>query len=86
MALYRNGKAARRASTSLTGDPWSVLGQPEPDLTSATDPRGIKIGGSYPQNNREGNACNCRMDSLMFLDRAATAHEVAAQYRLARRR
>ena len=85
MALYRNGYALDGFYT-LTGDPWGVLGPPEPDLTSATDPRGIKIGGSFPQNSRETNPCNCRFDSLMFFDRAATAREVAAQYRLARRR
>jgi hypothetical protein len=84
MALYRNGRPLDGFYT-LTGDPWAVLGPPEPDLTSATDPRGIKIGGSFPQDSRETNPCNCRFDSLMFFDRAATAREVAAQYRLARR-
>ncbi|MGH3461824.1 MAG: hypothetical protein ACRDP9_10145 [Kribbellaceae bacterium] len=49
-----------------------------------TDPRGIKIGGSYPQNNRENNVCDCRMDSLMFLDRVVTPGEVLAQYLLSR--
>jgi hypothetical protein len=85
MALYRNGRPLDGFYT-LTGDPWGVLGPPEPDLTTATDPRGIKIGGSFPQDSRETNPCNCRFDSLMFFDRAATAREVAAQYRLARRR
>ena len=82
MALYRNGEpldgfytiagrpvAASRASRSRTS-------------TSATDPRGIKIGGSFPQNTRETNPCNCRMDSLMFLDRAASRGQVRHQHRL----
>jgi hypothetical protein len=84
MALYRNGRPLAGFYT-LTGDPWGVLGPPEPDLASATDPRGIKIGGSFPQNSRETNPCNCRFDSLMFFDRAATVSQVKAQYRLARR-
>jgi hypothetical protein len=44
-------------------------------------PRGIKIGGSFPQNIREQNPCSCRFDSLTFLDTAATDKEVAKQYR-----
>jgi hypothetical protein len=79
MVLYRNGKALD-GKYVVAGDPWQLDGEPEPDLASATDPRGIKIGGSYPQNTREGNACNCRMDSLMFLDRVAKPWEVHLQY------
>lgn len=79
MALYRNGKPLTGRYV-VAGDPWQLEGEPEPDLASATDPRGIKIGGSYPQNNREGNACNCRMDSLMFLDRVVRPWEVHLQY------
>lgn len=79
MNLYRNGWPLDGFYT-LPGDPWAVDGEPEPDLASATDPRGIKIGGSFPQNNREGNPCNCRMDNLMFLNRAATRGEILAQY------
>ncbi|KOV85498.1 hypothetical protein ADL03_12805 [Nocardia sp. NRRL S-836] len=84
MALYRNGKALAGRYVAA-GDPWRLVGEPEPDVASATDPRGFKIGGSYPQNTREGNACNCRMDSLMFLDRAVRPWEVALQYRWMRR-
>ncbi|PWK88178.1 hypothetical protein C8D88_103374 [Lentzea atacamensis] len=80
MALYRNGKPLT-GKYVVAGDPWKLAGEPEPDLASATDPRGIKIGGSYPQNTREGNACNCRMDSLMFLDRVVKPWEVHLQYR-----
>ncbi len=84
MALYRNGKPLAGRYV-VAGDPWQLEGEPEPDLASATNPRGLKIGGSYPQNNREGNACHCRMDSLMFLDRAVRPWEVALQYRWMRR-
>ncbi|HEU4421266.1 MAG TPA: carbohydrate-binding protein [Pilimelia sp.] len=79
MALYKNGRPIPGANT-VSGDPWGINGPPEPDFTSATNPRGIKIGGSFPQNTRENNACNCRMDSLMFLNRALSAGEVAMQY------
>jgi hypothetical protein len=84
MALYRNGRALPGFYTA-TGDPWQVEGPPEPDLASPTDPAGIKIGGSFPQNTREGNPCHCRMDELMFLDRALSPLEVWLQYQWARR-
>jgi hypothetical protein len=80
MALYKNGRPLSGFYT-LPGDPWAITGDPEPDLTSATDPAGIKIGGSFPQNTLERNPCNCRMDSLMFLDRAVLPAEVRQQYR-----
>ncbi|MBM2618285.1 hypothetical protein JIG36_22245 [Actinoplanes sp. LDG1-06] len=80
MALYRNGKPVPGFYTR-TDDPWLVNG-PGPHVTTATDPRGIKIGGSFPQNTLERNPCDCRMDALMFLDRSLTAREVANQYRL----
>jgi hypothetical protein len=79
MRLYRNGEPLD-GFTTVAGDPWGLEGAPEPDLTSATDPAGIKLGGSFPQNTVERNPCNCRMDSLLFLDRVATAREVRAQY------
>jgi hypothetical protein len=79
MQLYKNGQPLDGFYT-VAGDPWAVAGDPEPDLTSATDPAGIKIGGSFPQNTREQNPCNCQMDSLMFLDRVVTPDEVHAQY------
>jgi hypothetical protein len=82
MALYRNGQPVA-GSYVVQGDPWGVKTGQGPYFTSATDPRGIKIGGSFPQNNREGNACNCRFDSLMFLNRAVLPWEIAAQYALA---
>jgi hypothetical protein len=80
MALYKNGRPLSGFYT-LSGDPWEVEGPPEPDLTSPTDPAGIKIGGSFPQNTAERNPCNCRMDSLMFFDRALNGREVMLQYR-----
>jgi hypothetical protein len=84
MALYRNGRALPGFYT-VAGDPWQVEGPPEPDLTSPTNPAGIKIGGSFPQNTRESNPCHCRMDELMFLDRALSPVEVWLQYRWSRR-
>lgn len=81
MALYRNGEPLP-AEYNATEDRWQVHGEPEPDLTSATDPAGIKIGGSFPQNTQERNPFNGRFDELMFFDRALTADEVRAQYTL----
>jgi hypothetical protein len=79
MQLYKNGRPLAGFYT-LPGDPWGVVGAPEPDFSSPTDPRGIKIGGSFPQNTLERNPCNCRFDSLMFLNRVVTSGEVRAQY------
>lgn len=79
MALYRNGKPLPGFYSS-EDDPWDLSG-PEPHVTSATDPRGIKIGGSFPQNTREANPCNCRADGIMFLDRVLTPLEINQQYR-----
>ena len=76
MALYRNGRAVDGFYTN-PNDPWQVDGTG----TSPTNPRGIKIGGSFPQDGTERNPCNCRMDGLMFLDDVASASEVARQYR-----
>ncbi|HEX6471523.1 MAG TPA: hypothetical protein VF069_20645 [Streptosporangiaceae bacterium] len=83
MALYKDGRPLDGFYT-IAGDPWGVAGDPEPDVTSATDPRGIKIGGSFPQNTLERNPCDCRFDGLAFLNRVATPREVLAQYRWAR--
>ncbi|GAB3334081.1 LamG-like jellyroll fold domain-containing protein [Micromonospora halotolerans] len=79
MALYRNGEPVDGFYTTA-GDPWQLNG-PGPHVTSATDPRGIKIGGSFPQNNLERNPCDCRMDGLMFLDSVIPASDIAKQYR-----
>jgi len=73
MALYMNGEPLEGFYTNAT-NPWGEGG------TTDSDPRGIKIGGSFPQNTREQNPFNGRMDDLMFLDSAVTAEQVAAQY------
>jgi hypothetical protein len=80
MALYRNGKPVDGFYTR-TDDPW-LVGGPGPHVTTATDPRGIKIGGSFPwQGSADRNPCDCRMDALTLLDRSLSAREVAHQYR-----
>jgi len=76
MELFRNGEPLDGFYTT-SGDPWQVDGTG----TSDTLPRGIKIGGSFPQDTLERNPCNCRFDSLMFLDSALSAKEVKKQYR-----
>lgn len=79
LALYRNGKPVDGFYTR-TDDPWLVAG-PGEHRTTTSDPRGIKIGGSFPQGSREQNPCDCRLDSLMFLDSVASARDVEKQYR-----
>ncbi len=78
MALYKNGAPVEGFYTR-TDDPWLVAG-PGPHVTTATDPRGIKIGGSFPLNEVERNPCTCRMDALTFLDTSLSARAVATQY------
>ncbi|MEV0154740.1 hypothetical protein AB0H57_13485 [Micromonospora sp. NPDC050686] len=80
LGLYRDGRPVPGFYTR-DDDPWRVSG-PGPHVTSATDPRGIKIGGSFPQNNLERNPCDCRMDALMFLDTVVSARDVEKQYQL----
>ncbi|MGW6092832.1 LamG-like jellyroll fold domain-containing protein [Streptomyces sp. NPDC055157] len=80
LALYRDGKPVDGFYVT-PGDPWELATTPAPHRASPTDPRGIKIGGSFPQNTRENNACDCRMDDLLFLDRSVPAGAVAAEYR-----
>ncbi|AGZ41945.1 LamG-like jellyroll fold domain-containing protein [Actinoplanes friuliensis] len=80
MALYRDGRPVEGFYTR-TDDPW-LLNGPGPHVTTATDPRGIKIGGSFPwQGSPDRNPCDCRMDALMLLDRSLSARDVANQYR-----
>jgi hypothetical protein len=80
MALYRNGAPVDGFYTR-TDDPWLING-PGPHVTTATDPRGIKIGGSFPwQGSADRNPCDCRMDALMLLDRSLSARDIANQYR-----
>jgi hypothetical protein len=85
MALYKNGQPLQ-GSYVAAGDPWGIGTGQGPYFSSPTDPRGIKIGGSFPQNTREGNPCNCRFDSLMFLDRAIEPWEVREQHALTQNR
>ncbi|WP_265522158.1 PQQ-dependent sugar dehydrogenase [Oerskovia flava] len=75
MRLFMNGEELEGEYTS-SANPWGS------GSTSPTDPAGIKIGGSYPQNTRESNPFTGRMDDLMFLDVAPTPEQVAAQYAL----
>lgn len=79
MVLYRNGER-QRADYAASDDRWKIAGPPEPDRSSATDPAGIKIGGSFPQNSAERNPFTGRFDDLMFFDRVLTADEVKAQF------
>lgn len=79
MALYRNGTPLG-ASYTTTGDAWGVVGGIEPDLASASNPAGIKTGGSFPQNTVERNAFNGRFDDLMFFNKVLSAAEVQSQY------
>ncbi|MFC8599096.1 PQQ-dependent sugar dehydrogenase [Isoptericola sp. NPDC057191] len=74
MKLYRNGKEL--AGRYTASNPWGS------GSTSTTAPRGLKIGGSFPQDTREANPFNGRMDDLMFLDTVPTPGQVAAQYAL----
>jgi hypothetical protein len=79
MALYRNGEPVEGFYTR-TDNPWQNTDGT--DLTSATDPRGIKIGGSFPwTGSADRNPCDCRMDALMFLDSSLPARDIANQYR-----
>lgn len=79
LALYRNG-VALTATYTTGGDPWAIVGGAEPDLTSAANSAGIKIGGSYPQNTREQNAFNGRFDDLMFFNKVLSPAEVQQQH------
>jgi hypothetical protein len=79
MALYHNGLPLA-ANYTTPSDVWGVIGGAEPDLTSPSNPAGIKIGGSFPQNTRERNAFNGRFDDLMFFNRVLDPAEVQDQY------
>ncbi|MGO1581651.1 MAG: PQQ-dependent sugar dehydrogenase [Actinomycetaceae bacterium] len=72
MQLFVNGEEIE--GTYTAENPWGA------GNTSDTLPAGIKIGGSYPQNDREQNPFHGRMDDLMFLDTVPTPEQVAAQY------
>ncbi|UFU07979.1 PQQ-dependent sugar dehydrogenase [Ruania halotolerans] len=73
MQLFMNGEPLEGEYTRAD-NPWGE------GSTSPSNPAGLKIGGSYPQNTREANPFNGRMDDLMFLDAALTPEQIAAQY------
>lgn len=74
MKLFMNGEEL--AGTYTASNPWGS------GPVSATDPAGIKIGGSFPQNTREANPFNGRMDDIAILDAVTTPEQIAAQYAL----
>ncbi|HVT81444.1 MAG TPA: LamG domain-containing protein [Phycisphaerae bacterium] len=77
--LYKNGKPLASAAAQVTN--WQLkAGEKNP--TSNTAAGGIKIGGSHPDNSKEQNPFNGRIDELMFFNKALTAEEVAAQFKL----
>jgi Concanavalin A-like lectin/glucanases superfamily len=78
MTLYRNGQPIGGFYTQRD-DPWELRGAVNP-TASPTLPRGIKIGGSFPQNTQEFNPGQSRLDSVMFIDRVVTAMELNQQY------
>ncbi|GAB3814803.1 hypothetical protein GCM10028820_11380 [Tessaracoccus terricola] len=75
MKLFMNGEELDGDYTN-PNNPWGE-GQTSPSV-----PAGIKIGGSFPQNNREANPFTGRMDDLMFLDTSVSPEQVRAQYEL----
>jgi hypothetical protein len=84
MALYRNGHPLDGFYTR-SDDPWGVAGSTEPNLTSPTLPRGIKVGGSYPQNTQERNPFDGRFDDILFLDTVLTSRQILQYYQQFRR-
>lgn len=79
MALYRNGLPLEGFYT-VQGDPWELGSEGATPGASPTNPRGIKIGGSFPQNDRERNPFDGRFDDIGFVDRVLTADEVRGYY------
>lgn len=73
MQLYMNGEPLEGTYTPAE-NPWGE------GTTSPSDPAGLKIGGSFPQNTGEANPFTGRMDDLMFVNTALTAEQMAAQY------
>jgi len=79
MALYKNGKPLASSAATVTN--WQLKAG-EKNFTSNTAAGGIKIGGSFPDNSVERNPFNGRIDELMFFNKALTAEEVEAQFKL----
>lgn len=79
IVLYKNGKPLASAAAQIGN--WQLkAGEKNP--TSNTAAGGIKIGGSFPDNSREQNPFNGRIDELMFFSKALSAEEIAAQFKL----
>lgn len=78
IVLYKNGQPLASSPANVTA--WRNTGPA--DRTSNTAAGGIKIGGSHPNNSREQNPFNGRIDELMFFNKSLTAEEVAAQFKL----
>jgi hypothetical protein len=57
MALYRNGRPVDGFYV-VAGDPWRLQGTPSPHLSSATDPRGIKIASETPATAASTASCS----------------------------
>lgn len=72
MKLYMNGEELEGEYTAA--NTWGS------GPTSDTLPKGIKIGGSFPQNTAERNPFHGRMDDLTFLDTVPTPEEMAEIY------
>ncbi len=79
MALYRDGEALD-ATCDQPPEVWRDGDGGSSGIASPTAPAGIKVGGSHPQNTRERNTFNGRLDELMFFNRALGADEVRRQY------
>jgi Concanavalin A-like lectin/glucanases superfamily len=83
--VYRDGEAATMR-LSQAGNPWAGAsasggaGGARGEHTSPSAPAGLKVGGSYPQNQAERNPFNGCFDDLMAFDRALTAEEVRTQF------
>jgi hypothetical protein len=73
--LVNGGAAMRVRDGAFPGSRYSIqTKQVNPTVTGNDD---------FPQNTEEKNPCDCRMDTLMFLDRVVTPQEVRRQYRQA---
>ncbi|TWT90517.1 hypothetical protein Mal64_09080 [Pseudobythopirellula maris] len=75
--LYKNGLAL--AADQPQTDNWD-LDPEETNHTSPTNPAGIKIGGSHPNNSQEQNPFNGRIDELTFFNRVVYPREVRGLY------
>lgn len=78
IALYKDGQPL--PSGPATVGSWQLT--EGVDKTSNSAAGGIKIGGSHPDNLREQNPFNGRIDELMFFNKSLSAEEVAAQFKL----